>query len=77
LHFGPAFNPELVLLGGFLGLLHGAMPSRLEARVSRQCFAPAAAGLKIQRVGLGRNLLLVGAAELALQALLADPIGRL
>jgi predicted NBD/HSP70 family sugar kinase len=75
--FVATFNPELVLLGGFLGALHEAMPSRLEACVARLCFAPAAAGLKIQRVALGQNLLLVGAAELAFQPLLADPIGNL
>jgi hypothetical protein len=49
------------------------MASRLEACVSRLCFAPAAADLKIQRVALGENLLMVGAAELAFQPLLADP----
>ncbi|HTV22285.1 MAG TPA: ROK family transcriptional regulator [Polyangiaceae bacterium] len=74
--FVSTFNPELVLLGGFLGTLHDTMPSRLEACVSRQTFAPAAAGLKIQCVGLGENLLMVGAAELAFQALLANPIGN-
>lgn len=73
--FVATFNPELVLLGGFLGLLHDAMPGRLEASVARLTFAPAAAGLKIRRVALGENLLMVGAAELAFQALLADPIG--
>ena len=52
------------------------MPSRLSACVSRLTFAPAAAGLKIQRVGLGDNLLMVGAAELALQPMLADPMGK-
>jgi predicted NBD/HSP70 family sugar kinase len=71
--FVSTFNPELVLLGGFLGTLHDAMPSRLEACVARQSFAPAAAGLKIQRVALGENLLMVGAAELAFQRVLADP----
>jgi predicted NBD/HSP70 family sugar kinase len=75
--FVATFNPELVLLGGFLGTLHAAMPSRLEACVARLCFAPAVAGLKIQRVALGEKLLMVGAAELAFQALLADPIGSL
>jgi predicted NBD/HSP70 family sugar kinase len=74
--FVSIFNPELVLLGGFLGTLHGAMPSRLQACVARQCFAPAAAGLKIQRVELGENLLMVGAAELAFQPVLADPLGN-
>jgi predicted NBD/HSP70 family sugar kinase len=75
--FVSIFNPEMVLLGGFLGMLHDAMPSRLEACVARLCFAPAAAGLKIQRVALREDLLLIGAAELALQSLLADPIGTL
>lgn len=75
--FVASFNPELVLLGGFLGMLHDAMPSRLEACVSRQSFTPASAGLKIQRVSLGEDLLMVGAAELAFQRLLADPIGSL
>jgi predicted NBD/HSP70 family sugar kinase len=75
--FVSTFNPELVLLGGFLGALHDAMPSRLSACVSRLCFAPAAAGLKIQRVALGEDLLMVGAAELAFQSVLADPIGNL
>jgi predicted NBD/HSP70 family sugar kinase len=75
--FVSAFNPELVLLGGFLGTLHDALPSRLETSVARLCFAPAAAGLKIQRVALGERLLMIGAAELAFQSLLADPIGNL
>jgi predicted NBD/HSP70 family sugar kinase len=75
--FVSSFNPEVVLLGGFLGTLHDAMPSRLPACVSRLTFAPAAAGLKIERVELGEKLLMVGAAELAFQPLLADPIGTL
>src|SRR5688572_14325639 len=75
--FVATFNPELVLLGGFLGTLHDAMPSRLDACVSRLTFAPAAAGLRIQSVGLGENLLMVGAAELAFQSVLVDPIGNL
>jgi predicted NBD/HSP70 family sugar kinase len=75
--FVAIFNPELVLLGGFLGTLHDAMPSRLQACISRQSFAPATAGLKIQRVALGQNLLMVGAAELAFQPVLADPLGGL
>ena len=53
------------------------MPSRLEACVARQSFAPAIAGLKIRRAELAENLSLVGAAELAFQALLADPMGIL
>ncbi|HVZ34902.1 MAG TPA: ROK family transcriptional regulator [Polyangiaceae bacterium] len=75
--FVSIFNPELILLGGFLGTLHDAMPCRLDACVSRLCFAPAVAGLKIQRVALGENLLMVGAAELAFQSVLADPTGSL
>jgi predicted NBD/HSP70 family sugar kinase len=75
--FVSTFNPELILLGGFLGTLHDALPARLDACVSRLCFAPVVSGLKIQRVALGENLLMVGAAELAFQSVLADPIGSL
>jgi predicted NBD/HSP70 family sugar kinase len=75
--FVSIFNPEMVLLGGFLGTLHDAMPSRLSACVARLSFAPATAGLNIQRVALGEDLLMVGAAELAFQHILADPTGNL
>ena len=73
--FVSVFNPELVLLGGFLGALYRALPERLHERVAQSSLSPLAQGLRIERARLGSDLLLVGAAELALQPLLANTTG--
>jgi predicted NBD/HSP70 family sugar kinase len=72
--FMSVFDPELVLLGGFLGSLYGAMPERLQQRVDQLCLAPLAGSVRIERSLLRSRLLMIGAAELALQPLLADPL---
>jgi len=69
------FNPESVMLGGFLGSLYGAMPERLMQRVQDDSFAPLADEVKIVRAELGPALLVMGAAELAFAPLLNDPAG--
>lgn len=63
-------NPRLVLLGGFLAALHGADPSRLG---SFGALAASAENVSIRPAELGPHLLLIGAAELAFEAILADP----
>jgi predicted NBD/HSP70 family sugar kinase len=73
--FVSVFNPELVLLGGFLAALYRALPERLRERLVQSSLSPLAQGLRIERARLGSDLLLVGAAELALQPLLASPVG--
>lgn len=73
--FMSVFDPELVLLGGFLGSLYEAMPDRLRQRVEQRCLAPLAGNIRIERARLRSRLLMVGAAELAFQPLLADPLG--
>jgi predicted NBD/HSP70 family sugar kinase len=72
--FVSVFDPELVLLGGFLGSLYGAMPDRLQQRVEELCLAPLAGRVRIERALLRSRLLMVGAAELAFKPLLADPL---
>ncbi len=72
--FVSVFNPQLLLLGGFLASLDAAMPGRLEEGVDRSCFPPLSQQLSIARAQLGADLLLVGAAELALQPLLSNPV---
>ena len=67
------FNPELIVLGGFLGSLVAAAPGRLEELVSGQGLGATAESLVIARAELGSGLLMVGAAELAFAGLLADP----
>jgi predicted NBD/HSP70 family sugar kinase len=67
------FNPELVVLGGFY---HGLFPY-LEAAVAdgvrQRAMAAPAALARLAGSGLGPDAALIGAAELALTGVLADP----
>lgn len=72
-NFISIFNPELVILGGFLGSLYTAAPQMLDSAVARDSFVQISATARIERAQLGSRLLLVGAAELAFLPLLRDP----
>jgi predicted NBD/HSP70 family sugar kinase len=67
------FDPELVLLGGFLGTLYAAAPERLEAGVRTRALAGPRDDVRFARAELGADLLMVGAAQLAFAPILADP----
>jgi predicted NBD/HSP70 family sugar kinase len=69
-------DPERIVLGGFLGALHALDPERLPRLVAEQALAASVESLSIVRAGLGSDLLLIGAAELAFAPLLADPAGQ-
>jgi predicted NBD/HSP70 family sugar kinase len=69
------FNPERIVLGGFLEALIAAAPGRLDALVTERALSASAESLSIVRAQLGSTLLMVGAAELAFSPLLADPAG--
>lgn len=69
------FNPQLVVLGGFLGALVGVAPGFLEDRLRRGGpFRVALDSVRIARTELGGDLLMLGAAELAFEHLLANPL---
>jgi len=72
-NFVSIFNPEVVILGGFLSSLYAVAPEVLDAAVAHDSFAQISASARIERAQLGSRLLLVGAAELALLPLLRDP----
>lgn len=72
-NFVNIFNPGMIVLGGFLGVLHGSAPGRLEAAVADGGIDGLGSAVSIRRAALGSELLLVGAAELAFAGLLADP----
>ncbi|WP_374007959.1 ROK family protein [Leifsonia sp. LS-T14] len=67
------FDPQLIVLGGFLGALHALDPARLPRLVADQALAASAERLSIVRAQLGSDILMVGAAELAFGPLLASP----
>ena len=68
-----AFDPSLVVLGGFLGSLLAAEPDRLLAGVTRQALPGPAEDVRLVRAALGADRLVIGAAELAFARLLDDP----
>ncbi|WP_062524980.1 ROK family protein [Demequina rhizosphaerae] len=70
-----AFDPDLVLLGGYLGALYDVRRDLVDARVAELAFRPEAEDVAIARTALGGNRLLIGAAERAFAALLQDPAG--
>jgi predicted NBD/HSP70 family sugar kinase len=69
------FNPERILLGGFLGALFAAHPERVVDGVRAASFSQLADEVTIERAQLRSRLLMVGAAEIAFEQLLADPAG--
>ncbi|MHA7144735.1 ROK family protein [Arthrobacter sp. TmT3-37] len=69
-NFVNIFDPTRIVLGGFLGSLFGFHGDRLTHAVNTGSLA---GGVDVRRATLGPELLLVGAAELALQPLLASP----
>jgi predicted NBD/HSP70 family sugar kinase len=71
--FGHAFDPDMIILGGFLGSLHAADPERLAEVVGRQGFAALGTPPEIERAAVGLNLPVIGPAELIFAELLADP----
>ncbi|WP_430867848.1 ROK family protein [Demequina aurantiaca] len=71
------FNPDAVVLGGFLGNLYSARQERIRAGVLADAFSPLGDNLKIEPAVLGDEVVLVGAAELVFAPLLHDPIGWL
>lgn len=66
-------NPELVVLGGFLGSIYAVDPDLLDRLVGGQTLAASFEEVRIVRATLGADLLLIGAAELAFEPLIDDP----
>ncbi|CAI3804243.1 ROK family transcriptional regulator [Pseudarthrobacter sp. MM222] len=69
------FNPEAVVLDGFLGALHAAAPTSFNDALLSQALDGPAAQVNISRAALGSDLMMIGAAELAFSRFLADPAG--
>jgi predicted NBD/HSP70 family sugar kinase len=71
------FNPELVLLGGFFHALFPYLDEAIVAGLSSQALAAPRATARIIRSGTGVDAPLIGAAELAISELIADPAGTI
>ncbi|MBX3194162.1 MAG: ROK family protein [Schumannella sp.] len=68
-------NPQRVVLGGFLASILEKDASYLRDRVAAEALAAPFEDVEIVPAALGSDLLMIGAAELTFQGLLADPAG--
>ncbi len=66
-------NPQVIVLGGFLASILARDPDFLTERVAEQSLRAPFECVRITRAQLGSDLLMIGAAELAFAAVLADP----
>jgi len=67
------FNPQLIVLGGFLGSLYAIAPAYLDQKLANQPLLAARQEVTITRTQLASDLLMLGAAELAFELILSDP----
>ncbi|GAA3025907.1 ROK family transcriptional regulator [Microbacterium dextranolyticum] len=67
-------NPSVIVLGGFLATLLDQDPAGLVEAVQEQTMGRNADELEIRAAALGPDRLLVGAAEIAFEPLLVDPL---
>jgi len=65
------FNPSVVALSGFLAALHGA--ARDDGALVGEAIRSARETVRIQDAALGADQLMVGAAEIVFDKLIADP----
>jgi predicted NBD/HSP70 family sugar kinase len=70
-----AFDPELIVLGGFLARVLPFMRSSLDSEMASRQFRGIDRRVPVVAAKLGVDVALIGAAELALEALLDDPAG--
>lgn len=66
-------GPALVLFGGFLATVRASDPEDLDRLVEAHTVRAAWEDVRLESAALGDDLLMIGAAELAFSALLADP----
>ncbi|MGK9147454.1 ROK family protein [Plantibacter flavus] len=66
-------DPQLVVLGGHLGIVLELASDDLHDAVRERALEPPFEDVAIVRAALGQDLLLIGAAELAFDRLIADP----
>ena len=66
-------NPEMVILGGLLGDLLQVAGAEIHAHMRNALVTPAHQGVQLVAPQLGAESVLLGAAEVALEPILADP----
>ncbi|TIC86278.1 ROK family protein [Nocardioides sp. GY 10113] len=72
-----AFDPSMLILGGYFRPLFRLLRAEVSAGLRERALAPALESLRLTAPGLGADSVLMGAAELALEPVLTDPVASL
>lgn len=72
-----AFNPSMVILGGYFRPMYRLMRSEVQAGLAERTLAPALESVRLALPGLGTDSVLLGAAEMALEPVFDDPVASL
>jgi predicted NBD/HSP70 family sugar kinase len=68
------FNPEMIIFGGTLRDVYLASAAQVRGRLNKMCVQVVREHVRLRTSALGDEAELLGAAELAFERLLADPI---
>jgi predicted NBD/HSP70 family sugar kinase len=68
------FNPEMIIFGGTLRDVYLASAAQVRGRLNRMCRTGLREHVRLRTAALGDDAALLGAAELAFERLLADPL---
>jgi predicted NBD/HSP70 family sugar kinase len=68
------FNPEMVIFGGTLRDVYLAAAAQVRSRLNSMALPACREHVRLRAPALGEDAALVGAAELAFEQLLADPL---
>ena len=71
------FNPRIIVLGGYFRALHRLVPDDILGGVAAAALPAPLESVTLERPGLGRDSILLGAAEMAFEPLLTDPVACL
>ncbi|GAA5115769.1 ROK family transcriptional regulator [Alloalcanivorax gelatiniphagus] len=71
------FNPQLVVLGGYLSSLYSLVGAEVDAGLADRALPAPLESVKLTLPGLGSDSSLLGAAEIALEPLFTDPVAAL
>jgi predicted NBD/HSP70 family sugar kinase len=72
-----AFNPQVVVLGGYLSSLYTLVGGEVEAGLAERALPAPLETVSLRLPGLGGDSVLLGAAEVAFEPLFADPVAAL
>ena len=68
------FNPEMIIFGGTLRDVYLASAAQVRGRLNRMCLPAVREHVRLRTPALGEDAALLGAADLAFERLLADPL---